>query len=111
MIYDQQENSVRNCLVHDAQLDEVPFTFELTAVPILQNEERTMCRDKQFLSESFIQNRFITGKGGQKFVFDDDIILNLYNATEEMHCKPEKDMIVKVSTKEAYGVNMGLQIC
>lgn len=48
---------------------------------MVQNEERAMCGDKLYLSESFLQNRFIENRGGQKFIFDDDIILNLINSS------------------------------
>jgi hypothetical protein len=64
MIYDQQENSVRRWLVNDAELEEVPFTFELTAVPVIQNEERVMCGQRLYLAEHFIQNRFLEGQKG-----------------------------------------------
>jgi hypothetical protein len=53
IIFDQQDNSVRQWLRDDAGLDRVPFTFELQAVPILQNEERVMCGDKLYLTEHF----------------------------------------------------------
>lgn len=32
------------------------------AVPVVQNEERVMCDDKLFLTESFIQSRFFYSK-------------------------------------------------
>jgi hypothetical protein len=44
-------------------------------------------------------------------VFDNDIILNLYNSTQDLKFKPERDMLLKVSSKEAYGVNMAMKIC
>ena len=53
-IFDQQENSVRKWISNQAGLSSVPFTFELQAVPIIQNEERVMCGDKLFLTELFI---------------------------------------------------------
>jgi len=35
IIFDQQENDVRNWLTSDAGLKNVPFSFELTATPIV----------------------------------------------------------------------------
>ena len=72
---------MRQWLREDAGLDRVPFTFELQAVPIVQNEERVMCGDKLYLTEHFFQNRFIAGRKGQKFTFDDQIILSLVNSS------------------------------
>ena len=71
IIFDQEENSLHRWLTHDLGLSTVPFTFELQAVPIVQNEEHTMCDDKLYLAENFIQNRFIDGRGGAKFTFDE----------------------------------------
>lgn len=64
IVFDQQENSVRSWLRETARLDTVPFTLELQAVPVIQNEERVMCGDKLYLTENFIQNRFIDKRGG-----------------------------------------------
>ena len=77
----------------------------------MQNEERVMCGDKLYLNQDFIQNRFIDHRGGQKFIFDDDIILNLVNSTQDITITPEEDMLLKMSAKEAYGVNMGIVMC
>jgi hypothetical protein len=92
-------------------LTTVPFTFELQATPIVQNEERVMCGDKLYLAEEFIQSRFIDRKGGQRFTFEDDIILSLINATQRIRITPEADMVLKMSAKEAYGVNMAMSLC
>lgn len=70
-----------------------------------------MCGNKLYLSEQFIQNRFIDHRGGQKFIFDDDIILNLINSSQSVSIVPEADMLLKVSAKEAYGVNLGMSLC
>jgi hypothetical protein len=48
IIFDQQENDVRQWLTSEAGIKNVPFSFDLTATPIVQNEERVMC-DKMFL--------------------------------------------------------------
>lgn len=109
-IFDQEENSVRRWLTHDAGLQTVPFTFELQAIPVVQNEERVMCGDKLFLTESFIQSRFIDHRNGEKFVFDDNILLSLMSTTQTIKIEPEADMLMKVSSKEAYGINMKLQL-
>jgi len=71
VIFDQQENSVRRWITDTVGLQTVPFTFDLQATPIVPNEERTMCGNKLFLTETFIQNRFISGRNGQRFTFDD----------------------------------------
>ena len=107
-IYDQEENSVRRWLDRDVGLVTVPFTFELEATPVVQNEERAMCGDKLYLAEDFIQNRFIDHKGGQRFTFEDDIIINTINTTHRVRLAPEEDMVLKMSAKEAYGVNMAM---
>ena len=70
-----------------------------------------MCGDKLFLTESFIQSRFIDGKAGQRFTFDDNVILSLINATQKIKFVPEEDMLLKMSSKEAYGVNMIMNLC
>ena len=51
IIFDQQENNVRKWLTNDAGLTMVPFTFQLEATPIVQNEERVMCGDKLYLGD------------------------------------------------------------
>lgn len=50
----------------------------------MQNEERVMCSDKLYLVDSFIQHRFIDGRDGQKFVFEDSILLNVVNNTQHV---------------------------
>jgi hypothetical protein len=69
-----------------------------------------MCGDKLFLTESFIQSRFIDHRNGEKFVFDDHILLSLMSTTHTIKIEPEADMLMKVSSKEAYGINMKLQL-
>ena len=58
-----------------------------------------MCGDKLYLTESFIQNRFIEGRGGQKFTFEDNVIFSLINATQKIEFRPEEDMLLKMSSK------------
>ena len=110
-IFDQQENSVRKWITQEVGLTSVPFTLELQAVPVVQNEERVMCDDKLFLTESFIQSRFIDNRAGQRFTFDDFVILSLINSTQKVKITPEEDMLLKMSSKEAYGVNMAMTLC
>jgi hypothetical protein len=62
-IFDQQDAQVRRWL-QSTGLSNVPFSFDLQATPVVQNEERVMCADKLYLGEDFIQNRFITDKSG-----------------------------------------------
>ena len=90
----------------DAGLRKVPFSFELTATPIVQNEDRGMCNDRLFLHDDFIQNRFIEGKKGRRFTFDEEILVAFAHNKQRVNLNPEKDMVLKVSTKEAYGINM-----
>jgi len=110
-IFDQQESHIRNWITNEAGLTSVPFTFELQAVPILQNEERVMCNDKLFLTESFIQSRFIDNRAGQRFTFDDNVIFSLINATQKIKITPEEDMLLKMSSRQAYGINMAMTLC
>jgi len=63
-IFDQEENALRRWLDSEVGLKEIPFSFELQATPVVQNEERVMCGNKLYLSNNFIQNRFIDHKGG-----------------------------------------------
>lgn len=98
-------------MTQDEGLSHVPFTFELQATPVVQNEERVMCGDKLYLGEQLIQNRFIDHKNGQRFTFDDDVILSFVNTTQKVTIAPEADMVLKMSAKEAYGVNMIMQLC
>jgi hypothetical protein len=70
-----------------------------------------MCGDKLFLTESFIQSRFIDNRAGQRFTFDDNILLSLINSTQKIRITPEEDMLLKMSSKEAYGVNMAMTLC
>jgi len=70
-----------------------------------------MCGDKLFLTESFIQSRFIDNRAGQRFNFDDNVIFSLVNATQKIRIAPEEDMLLKMSSKEAYGVNMAMTLC
>lgn len=111
IIYDQEENSVRRWLTHSVGLSTVPFTFELQAVPIVQNEERVMCGDKFYLTEEFIQQRFIDQRGGHRFTFEDDILISLVNSTQRINLTPEEDMLLKISSKQAYGINMAMSLC
>jgi hypothetical protein len=111
VIFDQEENSLHRWLTRDLGLSSVPFTFELQAVPIVQNEERVMCGDKLYLSEWFIQNRFIEGRGGQRFTFDDNIILSLMTPVQKVNIHPEEDMLIKINSKQAFGVNMKIRVC
>lgn len=70
-----------------------------------------MCGDKLYLTDHFFQNRFIEGRAGQKFTFDDDIILSLVNSSQSLKIVPEEDMVIKVSSKEDHGVNMAITLC
>jgi len=69
-----------------------------------------MCGDKLFLSENFIQSRFIDHRNGEKFSFDDQVLLSLVNTKNTIKIVPEEDMLMKVSSKESYGVNMRIQL-
>lgn len=54
IIFVQEDRTLHRWLTEDLGLSHVPFTFELQAVPIVQNEEHTMCDDKLYLHENFI---------------------------------------------------------
>ena len=70
-----------------------------------------MCANKLYLVDSFIQNRFISGRDGLKFVFEDSILLNVVNNTQHVNIEPEQDMVLKVAAKQAYGVNIKMSLC
>jgi hypothetical protein len=80
-------------------------------VPVVQNEERVMCGDKLFLFEDFIQHRFIEGRDGQRFTFEDDILLSFVTPVQKINIHPEQDMLIKINSKQAYGVNMKMKVC
>ena len=67
--------------------------------------------DKLFLTESFIQSRFIDNRAGQRFTFDDNVIFSLINATQKIKITPEEDMLLKMSSRQAYGINMAMTLC
>jgi len=58
-----------------------------------------------FLMEEFIQQKFIDGQSGQKFHFQDKIIMNLYDLKAQVLIQPELDSHLKVIIREAFGVN------
>ena len=58
-----------------------------------------------FLMEEFIQQKFIDGQTGQKFHFEDKVIMNLYDLRQELLIVPELDSHIKVVIREAFGVN------
>ena len=70
-----------------------------------------MCRDKLYLHQHFIQNRFIDGNQGQRFTFEDNVIVNLMDLVQTTEITPEVDMYIKIKTKEAYGINMKMKVC
>lgn len=70
-----------------------------------------MCGDKLYLTDSFIQKRFIEGRSGSAFIFDDFVVLSLINSTQTVTVTPEEDMLLKMASKEAYGINMAMQLC
>jgi hypothetical protein len=39
------------------------------------------------------------------------MVLSLFNTTQKVKINPEEDMIMKVSSKQAYGVNMQMRLC
>ena len=69
-----------------------------------------MCDDKLYLNENFIQERFIEGRGGAKFTFDEQILLNLVVPSQKINIHPEHDMLIKITSKVANGVNMKIMI-
>ena len=65
-----------------------------------------MCDDKLYLHENFIQDRFIDGRKGKKFTFDDQVLLNLVQPFQLINIHPEEDMLIKMTSKVQNGVNM-----
>ncbi|TNV71145.1 hypothetical protein FGO68_gene16752 [Halteria grandinella] len=47
---------------------------------------------------------------GQKFSFQDTIIMNVFNLSQPISLKPERDMLLKVLVKESFGVNSELSL-
>lgn len=39
------------------------------------------------------------------------MIFSLINATQRIEFRPEEDMLLKMSSKQAYGVNMAMTLC
>lgn len=76
IIFDMPSTPASQFIVNEAQLSRAPFTFELQATPIIQNEDRQHCKHRLFLHENFIQNRFLEGKGGRRFTFDEDMLIS-----------------------------------
>ena len=64
-----------------------------------------------FLLDDFIQTKFIDGESGQKFHFNDKIIMNLYDLKQEIMIQPELDSNLKVVIREAFGVNAMISLC
>lgn len=65
-----------------------------------------MCDNKLYVHENFIQDRFIEGRSGAKFTFDEQILLSLVTRSQRINIKPEEDSLIKINSKVAYGVNM-----
>ena len=53
-----------------------------------------------YLMEDFVQSKFIEGQTGQKFSFQDKIIMNLADQKQYIHIKPEMDSTLKVVVRE-----------
>lgn len=111
IIFDMPSSAATQFVAGEAGLSKAPFTFELQATPIVQNEDRQHCKHRLFLSENFIQNRFIEGKAGQKFSFDEEVLVSFAHNSQNVYLKPEQDSVLKVSSKEAYGINMNMTLC
>ena len=48
---------------------------------------------------------------GNKFTFEEEIIVSLFNQSQMINIKPEKDMLLMVFSHEAYGINMNMKLC
>lgn len=86
-------------------LENTPISITIEAFPILQNEERSTC-PYMYLTQDFIQNKFITGQAGQKFFFSDKTVIDLVNLEQRITIFPEQDSFLKVFAREAFGVNL-----
>ena len=64
-----------------------------------------------FLQHNFIQRKFIDGMQGQRFSFNDKIILNVFSLNQTIDITPEVDSLLKVQVKEAFGVNAAIVLC
>ena len=54
VIFDMPSSPATQFVAGEAGLSKAPFTFELQATPIIQNEDRQHCKNRLFLSEMFI---------------------------------------------------------
>ena len=63
-----------------------------------------------FLMEDFVQSKFIEGQTGQKFSFQDKIIMNLADQKQYIDIVPELDSSLKVVIREQFGVNAQLSL-
>ncbi|CDW81429.1 laminin subunit alpha-like [Stylonychia lemnae] len=101
---EDESTGMRRFLDTEANLELRPISLKFNSYPVLQNEERVNC-PYLYMERDFIQERFITGKGGRRFQMQDKIIMNVFNLTQQFDIKPEKDSLIKIRVKEAYGVN------
>ena len=58
-----------------------------------------------YLAEDYLQLKFIDGQSGQKFHFEDKIIMNLIELKSSYILVPEDDSVIKIVIREAFGVN------
>ena len=63
-----------------------------------------------YLMEDFVQSKFIEGQTGQKFSFQDKIIMNLADQRQHIDILPELDSSLKVVIREQFGVNAQLSL-
>ena len=64
-----------------------------------------------YLTQDFIQNKFITGQNGQRFFFTDKTVIDLVNLEQRLTIFAEQDSYIKVFAREAFGVNLKIQLC
>jgi hypothetical protein len=95
VFFEKQSTSFRTFLNNKLSNAEIPFTFRLESMPVLQNEQRGTC-EHFYIHENFIQNKFLTRQGGQRFIFKDQVIMNLFNLEQTIYLSPSEDMVLKV---------------
>jgi len=63
-----------------------------------------------FLPVNFIQEKFIYGMDGKRFTFEDKIVMDIFNQTQDLILLPSIDSLLKVRLKEAYGVDARMDL-
>jgi hypothetical protein len=65
-----------------------------------------------YLTDDYIQNKYtLFTKATPRFHFQDKIIMNLVDQQQKIYLTPSTDSMLKVVTKESFGVNPKIELC